>query len=248
MTAPNAAPSPATKRRPAFLVRVVRRLWRLAVDPPYRNLTLLRFSRRRGVFQPFNDTRANRYPKVFSFVQARLGAESDVRILSYGCSTGEEVFSIREYFPRAIIKGIDINAANIAVCRRRLKQTRDAGITFEVANTTREEPTAAYDAIFCMAVFRHGDLGSPGVTRCDHRIRFEDFALALEDLKRCLKPGGLLAIVHSNFRLCDAPVGAAFETVLCVKFSDRAKKTPLFGPDNMLMAGVEYRDAVFRKK
>ena len=132
MIAPDAAPLPSTKR-PAFVIRVMRRLWRLAVDPPYRNLTLLHLLRPKGAFQPFNDTKANRYPKIFGFVQARLGAESNVRILSYGCSTGEEVFSIRGYFPRAGIKGIDINAANIAVCRRRLKQTGDAAITFEIA-------------------------------------------------------------------------------------------------------------------
>ena len=115
-------------------------------------------------------------------------------------------------------------------------------------NSTHDEPTAAYDAIFCMAVLRHGDLGSPGVTRCDHLIRFEDFAHAVEDFRRCLKPGGLLVIRHSNFRLCDAPAGVAFEPLLRVKFSDRGGKTPLFGPDNRLMAGIEYPDTVFRNK
>ena len=48
--------------------------------------------------------------------------------------------------------------------------------------------------------------GLPGVTRCDHLIRFEDFARAVADFERCLKPGGLLIIRHSNFRLRDAPM------------------------------------------
>jgi hypothetical protein len=65
-------------------------------------------------------------------------------------------------------------------------------------------------------------------------------------LKRCLNPGGLLVIRHNNFRLCDA-AGTAFETILRVKNAETANRTPIFGVDNLLMAGVEYPDTVFRK-
>src|SRR5579862_1094793 len=124
--------------------------------------------RPKGAFQPFNDTLDDRYPHIFRFVQSVLGAESKVEILSYGCSTGDEVFSLRQYFPRAVIKGIDINRANIAVCRRRLKEAPDNTISFATARSTETEPSGGYDAIFCMAVLRHGSLGLPGVERCDH--------------------------------------------------------------------------------
>ena len=246
MTAHNNEPSPGTKR-PAFVVRAARSLWRLVFDRSYRNLMWLRLLPPTGVFQPFNDTSADRYPKIFGFVQSTLGAPTKIRILSYGCSTGEEVFSLRGYFPHAVIKGIDINAANIAVCRRRLKDKPDAAISLETASSMEAEPNAVYDAIFAMAVLRHGNLGLPGVTRCDHLIRFDEFARVVEDFKRCLKPGGLLVIRHSNFRLCDAPAGIAFETILRVKNAETAKKTPIFGPDNLLKVGVEYPDTVFRK-
>jgi SAM-dependent methyltransferase len=246
MTAHNSEPSPGTKR-PAFAVRAARSLWRLVFDRSYRNLMWLRLLPPTAAFQPFNDTRADRYPKIFRFVQSALGTSSKIRILSYGCSTGEEAFSLRNYFPHAVIKGIDINAANIAVCRRRLKEKPDAAISFEFASSMEAEPAAAYDAIFAMAVLRHGSLGLPGVTRCDHLIRFDEFARAVEDFSRCLKPCGLLVIRHSNFRLCDAPAGTAFETVLRVENAETTKKTPIFGSDNLLMAGVEYPDTVFRK-
>jgi hypothetical protein len=82
-----------------------------------------------------------------------------------------------------------------------------------------------------------------GVTRCDPLLRFEDFARAVADFDRCLKPGGLLIIRHSHFRLCDAPVGARFETILRVP-----QKPFLFGPDNRLLPDCEYPDTVFRKK
>jgi hypothetical protein len=89
-----------------------------------------------------------------------------------------------------------------------------------------------------MAVLRHGSLGLPGVTRCDHLIRFEDFARAVADFERCLKPGGLLIIRHSNFRLCDAPVACAFETILQLP-ADAG--TPLFGSDNRLLPIADIR-------
>ena len=233
-------------KRP-FLVRLIGALHRLRTDRNYRILLWLRLTRPRGIFQWVNTTGANRYPVIFRFVQAQLGADHAGNILSFGCSTGDEVFTLRRYFPQARIKGVDINAANIAVCRKRLRAAPDAKISFATANSTAGEPDAAYDAIFCMAVLRHGDLNRPGVTRCDHLIRFADFAAAIADFERCLKPGGLLILRHSNFRLADTPVAPHFETRLGVKLSPSAK-TPLFGPDNQLLPGVTDLDTVFRKR
>lgn len=244
---PEASPFPQSRPAPR-LVRAIRILCRLALDRPYRGMMWLVWRRPSGAFQPFNDTAPDRYPRVFAFVQETLGAQSELRILSFGCSTGEEALSLRRYFPRAIIKGIDINPGNIAQARRALQRNPDAALSFVVAGSTAAEPACAYDAIFAMAVLRHGSLGEPGVTRCDRFIRFSDFAAAIADFWRCLKPGGLLVIRHSNFRLCDAPAGAGFETILSIKIPDTEKKTPLFGPDNRLMKESEYPDMVFRKR
>jgi 2-polyprenyl-3-methyl-5-hydroxy-6-metoxy-1,4-benzoquinol methylase len=226
---------------------VLRKLWRLAADRPYRNMMWLRWRQPANAFQPYNDTQPDRYPRIFEFVQHQLGAQSELRILSFGCSTGEEVFSLRRYFSQAAIKGIDVNTGNIEVARARLARDPDAMLSFENADSTTAEAAAAYDAIFCMAVLRHGDLGLPGVTRCDHLVRFADFATMVADFSRCLKPGGLLVIRHSNFRLCDTPTSAAFATVLSVPTKAIKGKTPLFGPDNKLLAGIDYPDTVFRK-
>jgi 2-polyprenyl-3-methyl-5-hydroxy-6-metoxy-1,4-benzoquinol methylase len=208
----------------------------------------LLWRRSAGTFQPFNDTAPDRYPRIFRFVQEKLGAQSELRILSFGCSTGDEVFSLRRYFPRAAIKGIDINPGNIVVARQRLQRNKDDLLSFAIADSTAAEPASTYDAIFCMAVLRHGSLGRRGVTRCDHLIRFEDFAAAIADFRRCLKPGGLLVIRHSNFRLCDTPVSTDFETIMRLNYPDLADKTPIFGPNNELIPGVDYLDTVFQKR
>lgn len=199
----------------------------------------------RGSFQPFNDTQADRYPIIFRFVQQQLGADSAVRILSFGCATGEEVFSLRRYFPRAAIRGLDINPGNIARARASLRAAPDVGLSFVCAGSTEGEPSAHYDAIFCMAVLRHGDLGKPGVTRCDHRLRFADFADIVRDFRRCLCPGGLLVVRHSNFRVADV-TDAPFAPILSLPLQG-PKRTPIFGPDNRLLPGVDYPDTVFRK-
>jgi SAM-dependent methyltransferase len=199
----------------------------------------LHYRNPKQAFQPYNCTSENRYPRIFSALQTRLGSPFDGRILSFGCSTGEEVFTLRRYFPHAFIKGIDINSGNIAVCARRLKLMNDDRIAFEVSDVPAREPTASYDAILCMAVLRHGALGAPGVTSCERFIRFEDFARTVEDFARCLRPGGLLVIRHSNFRFCDAPAYSKFETILALPHSNEAA-TPIFGPDNRLMEGEVY--------
>lgn len=244
MTVSERSDTPATPEpRP---LRAARRAWRLLCDPPYRQMMRLVWWPKRAAFQPFNDTRPDRYPCIFKFVQAALGAERALDILSFGCASGEEVFSLRRYFPHARIKGIDINRGNVAAAQARLAGNPDAGLSFVVGDSTAREPAALYDAIFCMAVLRHGGLSEPGVERCDHLLRFDDVAAAFADFHRCLKPGGLLVVRHSNFRLCDTSVGGRFETLLSVPF--RRARTPIFGPDNRLMPGVEYPDAVFRRR
>jgi len=232
----------APGKRP-FIVRALRALWRLATDRAYRRATWAVRTAPKAAFQPFNNTRPDRYPRVFAFVQSRLGAASETALLSFGCSTGDEVFSLRRYFPRATIKGIDANKANIAVCRRRARRTGDPRVGFARATSVREEPAVSYDAIFCMAVLRHGSL-TADAARCDHLIRFEDFATAVAEFDRCLKPGGFLAVVSSNFRFSDTATSANYETVL-----RRRTPAPLvrFGSDNARLAPSDEEEVVFRK-
>ena len=244
MTVSDRSESPSTRApRP---LRAARLAWRLLRDPPYRHMMRLFWWPKRGAFQPFNDTQPDRYPAIFKFVQDEIGADRPADILSFGCATGEEVFSLRRYFPHARIKGIDVNPGNIAVAATRLAAKPDAGLAFALGASAADEPAAQYDAIFCMAVLRHGSLGEPGVERCDHLLRFDDVARAFAGFHRCLKPGGLLVVRHSNFRLRDTAIGAQFETLLSVPF--QGSKTPIFGPDNRLMPGVEDPAAVFRKR
>jgi SAM-dependent methyltransferase len=223
---------------------VMGKAWRLATDRSYRSALWLRLTGMKA-FQLSSRTYENRYPTIFSFVQTELRVTPRARILSFGCSTGEEVFWLRRYFRDAVIKGIDLNVGSIATCRERAKREGDDNVSFAVADCADGEPADFYDALFCMAVLRDGRLSAPGVERCDHLIRFGDFDRMVDGFARCLRPGGLLVIRHSNFRLGDTRTGAAFQTVL--RLRDTTGRCPIFGPDNRLIVGADYRDTVFRK-
>ncbi len=200
-----------------------------------------------GRFQPYSHTLPDRYPWLFGFARDHLVGIPALRILSFGCSRGEEVFTLRKYFPAADLKGIDIDPRNIDCCLARARAERAAGMTFAVAATTAAERAEYYDAIFCLAVLCHGDLAASGAKHSDPLLRFEDFDRTVSDFARCLKSGGLLVLHTANFRFSDTATSEAFDTVL---EADPVQLAPdaVFDRDNRLVEGVRYRAVAFRKR
>jgi SAM-dependent methyltransferase len=237
----------AGTRRP-LIVRAARFGLNFARSADFRSVVLLRWRSPDNLFQPFTDTFPDRHPQLFRFVREQIGDANSRHILSFGCSTGEEVFTLRRYFPLSSLKGIDINPRSVRSAERRLKEMRDPNIVFEVAASTRNEPSNRYDAVFCMSVFRHGGLGESGIdNRCDHLIRFEDFEKTVGDIARCVAPGGLLLIDHSNFRFGDTRASKAFDVVFQAGGA-ADKATPIFDSHNRFLADTGYGEIGFRKR
>jgi len=200
-----------------------------------------------GQFQNYNYTLPDRYPWLFQFAAASLGAASNLHLLSFGCSRGDEVLALRKYFPTAAIKGIDIDPANIAHCQSRMRDGPSRHMAFATAATTGLEADESYDAIFCLAVLCRGDLTTRNAQLCTPSLSFENFETTVTDFARCLKPGGLLFLHTTNFRFCDAACAADFDTVLEAEPSQLARDV-LFDRANKLMAGHRYSAVGFRKR
>lgn len=199
-----------------------------------------------GAFQPFNHTLPDRYPWLFRAAAAALSARGHPDLLSFGCSRGDEVASLRGYFPDAVIRGLDVDPRNIRECLARMPPGTP-GVSFTSAATTVLEPDASYDAIFCLAVLVHGGLVIRGATRSDPLLRFADFERVVTDFHRCLKPGGLLFLHTTNFRFCDTRIAAQFDVILSAP-PEAMSVDGKFDRDNRLLQGVQYFDVGFRKR
>lgn len=217
-------------------------------NPRYRNALRLLRERPEGLFQHWSVTWDDRYPSIFAYVREQLAGVGEPRLLSFGCSTGEELFTLRRYFPSARIAGIDINPWNVTMARKRLRRSGERNIRIIQAGSPAGEPDGVFDAIFCMAVFRSGNLNIGDHPRCDHLLRFADFERAVADLDRTLKPGGYLAIVYTNFRFADTAVAAGYVPVFALDRSEQRRDTPLYGPDNRKLPPLPYNDVVFLKR
>jgi len=231
------------RRVPGF--PVARFIYHLMRGVETRNAALIQLFPPTGLFQPFASTSDDRYPDVFEFLREQIRDAPETRILSFGCSTGEEVFSLRRYFPASTLVGIDINRFNIAVCQRRLRRLKDAGMQFLKAGSTTKEASASFDAILSMAVFRHGKLNlSPPPQVCDQQILFADFESAVTDFTRCLKSNGFLVIQNAMFRFSDTTVSRLYLPVpregLCIE-------SPLYDRENRLLPDRRYPFVIFRK-
>ena len=198
-------------------------------------------------FQPYPYTQPDRYPWLFDFAASALKGVQSPRLLSFGCSRGDEVFSLRRRFAGAAIKGVDIDPLNIETCLARARALGDDQLSFAAGSNTRNEPTCHYDAIFCLAVLCHGDLTIRGAQRSEALLRLEDFERTVADLARCLKPDGLLLLHTTNFRFGDTAAADAFEVVLEAQPEQMAGDA-LFDRQGRRMAGERYYPVGFRKR
>lgn len=140
----------------------------------------------------------NRYPKVFYECSKVIKNKRNPKILSFGCSTGEECSTIRKYFPNCEIVGVEINEQVLATAKIKNPHPK----TTYVNQLTTED---GFDLILCMSVFLRIARSGDGFDK--HKVcpeyKFEYFEHELENLIQRLNKKGLLVIYNSHYKFED---------------------------------------------
>lgn len=225
-----------------FLLRKLRDF----ADPHRRDLRMMERRHRGQVLQPYPTTFDDRYPEVFAALAGYLEDVPEPWILSYGCSDGSEVRSLRKWLPRARIVGLDPNARMIGKARAHLAQNPDPGITYVEAGTCEALGAMRFDAVLAMAVFRHGDLVASAPQSCAGVLPFNRFASAVEALDSHIRPGGWLAIWNAHFRFSDLAIASGYEAQE-LPFAQDDPQVLLYGPDDTRIDGATYAEVLFAK-
>jgi hypothetical protein len=147
-------------------------------------------------------TRFDRYPALFSVAQARVaqrGVEQP-RVLSFGCSNGDELLTIRKYFPTAHIFGCDIDLTAAAA------RTDLPGTIFP---STRDEiaKRGPFDVIFANSVLCHHAKQLPSA------FPFAEYVELARMLHESLAPGGLLCIFNASYLFSELPFADDYRPV-----------------------------------
>lgn len=155
-----------------------------------------------------NATKYDRYPIIFKEC-INYFKDKSPKILSFGCSNGTEVKTLRElYFKDSIIHGVDISHEMISACNN---LNLDNNILFFHSDEVRNE---TYDLIFCMSVLCRWPQ-TQFLKDCSTEYTFDQFESQLIQLDKQLNPGGLLVIYNSNFMLSDSFLSNTYEPLIC---------------------------------
>lgn len=183
--------------------------------------------------QDKTNTGVNRYPEIFKYCREIFPFPD--RILSFGCSSGEEVETLAMFFGISEIYGVEINDEMVETCRLKFKHIDRIKISKIVESIS-------YDFIFCMSVFcRWPD--TMDIESCEGIYEFDAFDSKLSDLDRRLNIGGYFVIYNSNFIFEQSSISDKYTSIGDWKESGFVHK---FGKDNLKSKEV-YTGCVFRK-
>lgn len=187
------------------VVSLIRNTRSLITDPSARSIAHMKLFQSGRTHQTTASTCLNRYPSIFYGTRQYFGDREDLKILSFGCSTGEEVVTLRQYFPKAEIVGAEINKHSLRVCRKR---QLDEKIHFVDSLPEEIQKYAPYDAVFCMAVLQRtpGLIAEKNITDLKKIYPFEKFEDQVTQLDGYLKEGGLMVIHMSQYDFPDTAV------------------------------------------
>lgn len=215
--------------------RLINPLYRLSifaghflVSKDYRNnyFTVLKY--RRHYHQRSSFTSYNRYPDLFSICKNYFSHEERVNILSFGCSTGEEVFTLNSYLPKAKITGVDINKFCL---KKAVKKNNNPNISFVHSLSDDYLTCKNFSAIFCLAVLQHPE-NRDSSTKIAEKFTFSQFEKQLIELDSKLKAGGIFFIDYCDFNFLDTIIAKKYEPLM-VSNNKVVHERPSYNSNNL---------------
>lgn len=185
---------------------------RICVDSDFRYMLFLQLLSSKNIHQTTPLTFMNRYPEIFSACRSYFDGKENIKILSYGCSTGEEVLTLRHYFPNAQIIGAEINKRSLSICKS-LPENKKT--TFIYSTPNELEKHGPYDAIFCMAVLQRKPhlITDKNIISLKKIYPFEKFEQQLIELDKLINPQALLIIHFTQYSLSDTTIASKYEAL-----------------------------------
>ena len=214
--------------------------YRFVAIPAYRSRIWYSWKYSNLYHQFSNYTKLNRYPDLFEAARLYFANQENIKILSFGCSTGEEVESLSNYLPQAEIVGVDINLWCIEQAQKRYPQHR-----FVHSLSPNFEALVGFDAIFCLAVFQN-PANRHDKEREISAYAFSQFEKQLSILDKKLKPNGLLFIDHCDFNFLELPLKNHYQ-IANIKQNMLVRNRPLFNKNNQKIAAIQNNFRIFKK-
>lgn len=123
----------------------------------------------------------------------------DMSILDIGCGPGSITVGLAEQVPQGNATGLDIEPGQIELARARAEEMGLKNCRFDVGSATDlPYPENSFDVVYGHTIL----------------MQFADPGPVLDDVKRVLKPGGLIAFRELDFAASlFGPPGSAIETV-----------------------------------
>jgi len=193
--------------------------------------------------QNSNFTKTDRYPDLFEMAKQKFKDIENPKILSFGCSTGEEVDTLSNYMPYASIVGIDINPWCIKEANRKYASENRK---FIHSLSSEYLSLSDFDAIFCLAVFQHSE--NRHNKNCVASVYpFAHFENQLIKLDAKLKPKGLLFIDHCDFNFLETKLTPNYQIVMS-KGNQKTRQRPIFKKENKKLSDKQNLFRVYQKK
>lgn len=194
-----------------------------------------------GLLQSAPTTQLNRHPDIFKALNDRFG-DRKIRVLSFGCSTGEECQSLSEYLPLAEIVGVDVNRKSIE--KAQLNYSSES-ISFFHMETSGLKKLGEFDLILAVSVLcRYPE--SNLVEDSSSLFPFDLYNDSVDKLSAVLKPNGFLFIRSSNYRFMDTAISKDYQ-VVNFKGQRQPERFPKFDSHNKKIKHHVEMEELFQK-